>query len=325
VSVNTLPSLLSPSVPPEGAKSPITDSYSAGDIGKGSQTSACGNLLEPPHQQKIPLTPSFEDLAAVDRGLSSACHESSGSNESLDEAGSSLSVGGAQETELTRRDNPSPVPWRRKMPRQAAEKREKFQSLRHSSADILLHTREQAVEGGDGGVQEKRNIMLKIHQSSESDPAFSGLPGKGDSEPSRSRTVSSLGTVPVRNSSQQTQGRSEGELRPRHVNKATGEPDHGEVTDDEETCVKSTPTSSTLAEPRSPPKSVSVEVLQQMAHWNKMVAYLNLGLLFFLLLLIVTLVLCMNYYWLVYQLPASPAGAGSMDFGSPRYASGPMA
>jgi hypothetical protein len=256
----------------EGAKSPITDSYSAGDIGKGSQTSACGNLLEPPHQQKIPLTPSFEDLAAVDRGLSSACHESSGSNESLDEAGSSLSVGGAQETELTRRDNPSPVPWRRKMPRQAAEKREKFQSLRHSSADILLHTREQAVEGGDGrsgslpnggdgGVQEKRNIMLKIHQSSESDPAFSGLPGKGDSEPSRSRTVSSLGTVPVRNSSQQTQGRSEGELRPRHVNKATGEPDHGEVTDDEETCVKSTPTSSTLAEPRSPPKSVSVEVL----------------------------------------------------------------
>lgn len=62
---------------------------------------------------------------------------------------------------------------------------------------------------------------------------------------------------------------------------------------------------------------------QQMAHWNKMVAYLNLGLLFFLLLLIVTLVLCMNYYWLVYQLPASSAGTGGMDFG--RYASGPMA
>ena len=235
------PPYCSLSVSPESAKSPITDSYSAGDIGNETLMIPGGNLLEPP-KQKIPLTPSIEDLASVDRGLSSPRQESSGSNESLDEVESSSTVGVAPEAELTRRDNPSPVPWRRRTLQQAAEakeKRDKFQSLRHSSADILLHSREQTAEGGDSrsgslpserntGLKEKRSILLKIHQSSESDPTFSGIPSGGENI--RCRTVSNLSTAPVRpssslSSSQQqgwNVGESEGELRPRHVNKATG-------------------------------------------------------------------------------------------------------
>lgn len=174
----------------------------------------------------------------MDRNLSGRQElESSGSNESLEEAELSA-VGGVQyqEAELTRRDNPSPVPWRRRTLLQSAaaakEKRSKFQSGRHSSADILLHTREnlpQSQSGslsgeGDGVLQEKRKILLKIHQASESDPTISaGLPGSlGKS--SNSRTFSSLSTVPSWSSSQPGQGvgENEGELRPRHVNKATG-------------------------------------------------------------------------------------------------------
>lgn len=63
-----------------------------------------------------------------------------------------------------------------------------------------------------------------------------------------------------------------------------------------------------------------------MAYWNKMVTYLNLALLFFLLLLIITLVTCLNYYWLVYQMPASGGSAdGSMDIETSYLSAGPMA
>lgn len=154
----------------------------------------------------------------------------------------------------------------------------------------------------------------------------------------------------------------------------TGEPDHGEATDEEESpTVKLKP----APEKHHAPQSVSVEVLvrvfivlspryvdspsppllplfpplpsflsplfpplpsslsplpsspplsppllplspqQQMAQWNKMVAYLNLALLFFLILLVITVVICMNYYWIVYQMSPSQA--------APTYLSGPMA
>lgn len=67
-----------------------------------------------------------------------------------------------------------------------------------------------------------------------------------------------------------------------------------------------------------------------MANWNKTVAYLNLGLLVLLLLLIVTVFLCMNYFWLVYQMPPASStpgttGADTMVVDPPNLALGPMA
>ena len=205
----------------ESAKSPIRD------VGRGSLATPAGNLLRPP--QKIPFTPSFEDLASVAAGLSSPLppNESS-SNESLEEAGSP--VGGAREREAgLRGEHTSPVPWRRKLQLQTAETREKrgkFKKLRHSSADILLHGRDEGVEGGSSrsgsmpserdGLQERRKILLKIHQASESDPTFSSSLPRRQGEDCLPRTASSMVTV------HKSAAETEGELRPRHIYKATG-------------------------------------------------------------------------------------------------------
>ena len=63
-----------------------------------------------------------------------------------------------------------------------------------------------------------------------------------------------------------------------------------------------------------------------MANWNRTVAYLNLGLLFVLLFLVVTVVLCMNYYWLVYQMsPSHPAGSSGGSVSNIDLSLGPMA
>ena len=68
----------------------------------------------------------------------------------------------------------------------------------------------------------------------------------------------------------------------------------------------------------------SPSLQQQMAHWNKMVAYLNLALLFILLLLLISLVIFMNYFWLLHQMPTTTA-SGSLDIDPSYLSSGPMA
>ena len=218
----------------ESAKSPVTDSYTAGDISRG--------LLFPPSDalhlqvpQYIPLTPSFEDIASVARDHPlppPGNNDSTSSRESLEEAESTI-VGGARQDEeaWSNWESPSPVPWRGRLQGQlmvagVQERRERFQGKRHSSADLLLRKREteEEEESRGGGeetpsLKEKRKILMKIHQATESDPAFPPHLGSGRGE---FRTVSSMGTI--RQAQVKGGGAREnvGELRTRHIYKATG-------------------------------------------------------------------------------------------------------
>ena len=282
----------------ESAKSPVTDSYTAGDISRG--------LLFPPSDalhlkvpQYIPLTPSFEDIASVARDHPlppPGNNDSTSSSESLEEAESTI-VGGARQDEeaWSNWESPSPIPWRGRLHGQLTvarvqERRERFQGKRHSSADLLLRKREteetEESRGGGGSLgeetpslKEKRKILMKIHQATESDPAFSPRLGSGRGE---FRTVSSMGTIRQAQVKGGGGRKNVGELRTRHIYKATGvhlrvvcvlktlfivcagEPDHGgEATDDEEMSMKSAVSVNSAARDQlpAPRTSLSVDVL----------------------------------------------------------------
>jgi junctophilin len=310
----------------EGIRSPVTESYSAGNIAAeavGSNSSA-GQFLQPP---SIATSPSFEDLAAIASSMPHT-NDDNESNDSFEESRAVASLAPKTHPPNSNHKNPSPEVSRRPTQLTAQIKRDRFHATRHSSADLTLHTKERADSGmqqdrsisaleGRRGV-DKRQYLMKIHQASDSDPSFSSTTYDEGEGKIRSRTVSSAALLDSRTERSVAVGKVESELKRRHINKATGEPDH-EVMDDDEF---SLPKSKSVPAPLHWPNPVSVEVLQQMAHWNKMVAYLNMALLFFLLLLIVALVICVNYVWLVYQMPSSPgSNGGSLDY----LAAGPMA
>ena len=231
----------------------MTESYTAGDIATGREPSdaATKKLLRPP-PCNIPPTPSFEDLASIASGVSipRTADNSSGSNESLDEgATQTTTVTPTNQKSRFSHENPSPELWRRKQQPQQLDvqsKREQFKSSRHSSADLMLHRQERGGGGGGGEgenasaldtsnkdgdiIRHRRLNLLKIHQGTESDPMFSShhpLAPVGDKGEGRVRSASSsllLDTPSVSEAGGRgiVTGERESELRPRHINKATG-------------------------------------------------------------------------------------------------------
>lgn len=211
-------------------QSPVTGLYTAGDIGRAITTAtgalSPNNLLSPP--KGIPLTPSFEDLASIASGLVTPRlhrHDDSGSsNESFDEdEEKQLSPSEDQRLSHTK---PSPD-VSRKSHLDVQSRRERFQTSRHSSADITLLAREKRAEDlrsvsemtekkENSDLRQKRNILLKIHQDTESDPTFSThLPSS--TTRCHKRTVSGSALL-----QDNRIPHKESELRPRHINKATG-------------------------------------------------------------------------------------------------------
>lgn len=266
----------------------------------------------------------------MDRGLrSNDGGASSESSESLEEAApGEVLVGGVSMTEKERKPkwpHVSPVPWRKKIHERSMlavdetkERREKFHKGRHSSADLLLHSRDDKEEDDedemndfilrDGdSLQKRRKILLNLHQTSESDPVFTtSNPGRRrvteHEQSMNSLSSDSLLQQPQQSLSQRLRldervtPESKGALRHRHIYKATGElvvlainivvkkrdvvfintgePDNGEVTDDEDLS-KAVSSLSPLSSASSAssagvkqtkrPQSVSVEVLVGIA------------------------------------------------------------
>ena len=279
---------------PEHMQSPVTESFSAGDAplrAADQEKSGPDSLLSPP--QGIPLTPSFEDLASLASGERTPRgydEEDSSSNDSGDEFSEPSANG---EYRSVGRERHSPKLFRRSHV-DAQDKRHRFRSSRHSSADMTLFEREKSekkdarsaseMAGGESReLRVKRNALLRIHQATESDPTFlDKLPAPSSSSSAREgrghKRVAS-GSALFREA---VCGR-ESELRPRHVNKATGnalyqshqlvmdplslsppssgEPDHGDLTDEEEVVSASSKTNPATSVTERSPQAVSVEVL----------------------------------------------------------------
>ena len=215
----------------------MTESFSAGDVATKSFDHPLSQQLLTP--TTIPLTPSFEDLASIASGVSTPQlpHESSGSNESLEE--DETAVTNPSSKTRSSFPNTSPVLWKRRNVG-VREKRERFQTSRCSSADMIAPRGPREVEEdhrkgsgdfksrGDGGsLSEKRKILLRIHQATESDPTLSSyvlhVPPSEEKERLQGGSVSRL----VETSQQLEQervarGGGGGSMRHRHVNKATG-------------------------------------------------------------------------------------------------------
>lgn len=202
----------------------MKESYSACDVTTKPSVPHCNTLLPP---SQIPFTPSFEDLASIASGVSSPLlHDSSGSNESLEE--DAISVKSHDAKSRSSLKNPSPVLWKRRNVG-VQEKRDRFQSMRHSNSDVLAltHLKEKEEEQErkrdpmsseeSNSLAQKRKILLRIHEATESDPTFSShitcVPPTTEEEKVPSGTLSSL------EHHLECDRRS---VRPRHIYKATG-------------------------------------------------------------------------------------------------------
>lgn len=197
----------------------FSTSYRGGGFGPNDSS----NLLVTPN---IPVTPSFEDLASIASGTASVTSflvdnsSSSGSSESIDKNFATPDL--VDTCQL--KGYPSPELWKqRKM--DAKSKRSSYQSSRHSSSDLMLHNDLGNVDADQNGtsfatprtadVKEKRKFLLRIHQVGESDPT---LAFHANTEQGRKRSA----VFPESASEGDLISKGGRELRPRHVNKATG-------------------------------------------------------------------------------------------------------
>lgn len=176
---------------------------------------------------KIPLTPSFEDLASVANSAASITNDSSGSNDSFEEGSTNLTP---DQLSLSSHESPSPEMWKRKQ--LSAQGRRDMFHISRSSADVTFHKKESSsayldinqgrsssAQDRTGDLRHKRQVLMKIHKASESDPTFASHLLTKEKGRLRTRGISSTAL-----SESRTERGSEGgrELRPRHINKATG-------------------------------------------------------------------------------------------------------
>lgn len=189
------------------------------------------NLLVP---SKIPVTPSFEDLASIASGKVSitGADNSSGSSESVEE--NLTAATGMKRTShlpaLRSHENPSPELWKRKQ-LDVKSKRKVFQSMRHSSGDVRLHNKEIDVNDDEeripfrtADVKERRKFPMTVHQSSGPNLTFGSHPTVHSERGERQKRTGSGGAVIPGSASEGDLVSIAGgsEVRPRHINKATG-------------------------------------------------------------------------------------------------------
>ena len=221
----------SPILPPiphfsEHYKSPVTRSFSTE---QSLDPTKYSNLLMP---SNIPVTPSFEDLASIASGRVSSTigtENSSGSSESVEETFTATEMERTSQLPALRsHENPSPELWKRKQ-LDVKSKRKMFQSLRHSSGDVRLHNEEIDDDrirfnvARTADVKEKGKFLMKVRQTGPdltfgSHPAVDNERGEG-----WKRSSSSSAVIPESASEgDQVSNGAGSDLRPRHINKATG-------------------------------------------------------------------------------------------------------
>lgn len=189
----------------------------------------CSNLLLPCN---IPETPSFEDLASIASGKVSTTgtDNSSGSSESVEENLTATDMRRTSQLPALRsHENPSPELWKRKQ-LDVKSKRKVFQSLRHSSGDVRLHNEEIGVNDNEERIpfrtadeKERRKFLMKVHQSSGPNLTFGSHPTVHTERGESQKRTSSGAVIPQSASDGDLVSNAGGsDLRPRHVNKATG-------------------------------------------------------------------------------------------------------